>query len=199
MRLAWPRFRQLFVIIVSSVSDVLETTFPDRFVNVNNAFSKVVNLEVLDLPGMACLVGESDFLHFAASMLVPLILVGLVKTVSILHVRHIRARLTIAEDTRATRSYKLKLHRAIVVSRVSAHYTALMFAIVYLLYPGTCRKLFEIFRCRSVGHPSEPTASLLLLEADYTIECLTGMHLPFTVLGAVWILLYSRDTLMVPK
>ena len=132
MRLAWPRFRQSFAIIVSnfqiisSVTDVSGIKFPDGFMNVANAFGKMVNLEVLNLLGLACLVGESYFRKFSAAMLMPLILVGLVKAASILHVRRIRARLAIAAGTKAARSYKLKIHRTFAVSHVSAHYAALM-------------------------------------------------------------------------
>jgi hypothetical protein len=65
-----------------------------------------------------------------------------------------------------------------------------MYALVYLMHPGTSCKVFEIFRCRVVGDPREPTVELWLLEADYSVECYTGVHLVFSVLGGICVLLY---------
>ena len=38
-----------------------------------------------------------------------------------------------------------------VASHFHSTYSSMMFAIVYLLYPGTSRVVFEYMRCRTVG------------------------------------------------
>ena len=67
-------------------------------------------------------------------------------------VRNRRLRMTDALAAQPRRSYKFKVSRAIVVASVDNTYSALSFALVYLLYPGTSKLVFEMFRCRTVEH-----------------------------------------------
>ena len=97
---------------------------------------RLANLDVLSLPGLACLVGESYFRRFAAAMLLPPLLLGLVKAASRLHLRRVRAAMPIPQGLGPLPRLKLKLHRAVVASGVDASYSSLLFAVVYLLYPG---------------------------------------------------------------
>jgi hypothetical protein len=83
-----------------------------------------------------------------------------------------------------SQTYKMKLNRVVVVANIDSSYSSLLFAIIYLLYPGTSKGVFEIFRCHSVQD------GLSLLEADYTIECWVGLHLVAVAFGALCVLLY---------
>ena len=73
-----------------------------------------------------------------------------------------------------------------VVANIDSSYAALIFAIIYLLYPSTSKAVFDMFRCRAV----DPVAGLWLLESDYREQCWTGTHIPFAAVGVFFFLLY---------
>jgi hypothetical protein len=101
-----------------------------------------------------------------------------------------------------------------VVSQVHSTYSSLMFAIVYLLYPGTSRVVFEYMRCRTVAvdtvwldhgvvvSGTQPRLCSLiiycrcsqagvghsLLERDMRVTCWEGQHAGFAAVAAVFVL-----------
>ena len=96
MELAWPRFKQAGAIlitnfqIISNVGTVSAITFPQMFVNAVDAIATIVNMEILNLPGLACLFSSTYYRKFISKMLFPILLVGVIKLASVLHIRRIR-------------------------------------------------------------------------------------------------------------
>jgi hypothetical protein len=98
MRLAWPRFKQSLAIlvtnfqIVSNVGDNAAIEFPAFFSDIMDALGSVVNVDVLNLPGLSCMLGNSFLRKFAAKMLMPGLLLLLVKLVCRVHLHRIRTK-----------------------------------------------------------------------------------------------------------
>ena len=192
MREAWPRFKQSFGILVSNyqiVSNVgasMAISFPPEVTNVFAAARDLVMLQALNMPGLSCLFGQNYFKKFFTSMMTPALLIAGITLVGRLHIRRIRSQLPVTPELLAqpAKSAVFKIRRGVIIASLQKTYATASFAIIYLLYPGTSKVVFEIFRCRAVGD------GLDLLEADYTIICWTGAHLFWSIVGGFCMLIY---------
>ena len=60
-----------------------------------------------------------------------------------------------------------------------------LFVLVFFLYPGISNRAMDAFNCRTLG----PT--LAVLQADYSINCMTSEHAAFRLLAGAVVVLFS--------
>ena len=187
-------------------------TFPPMFTKLLNLMANVVNVDILQLPGLACAVGSSFYTQFLSNMLVPFFIVVMLHFMNKHHVKYVRSvtmpmpsHLTHEEVEKSgakgtpdrrrivVMRANFKLCRAIVISKVQNSYHFWMYFVVFLRLPACSRLLFDVFKCRSVGGMSTPDDSsddVSLLEADYREKCGEGNHETFFALGIFFLFAY---------
>ena len=126
-RLAWPRFKQSSAILISNfqivanIGTVSAVAFPPAFTQAINAVASIVNMDVLNLPGLACLVGQSYYRKFIGKMLLPMVLVGITTLASIVHLRRIRTRMPMPAGLPLSKSWRFKVCAHLSIDTSSQH------------------------------------------------------------------------------
>ena len=127
-RLAWPRFKQSSAILISNfqivanIGTVSAVAFPPAFTQAINAVGSIVNMDVLNLPGLACLVGQSYYRKFIGKMLLPMVLVGITTLASIVHRRRIRTRtMPMPPGLSLSKSWRFKVCAHLSIGTSSQH------------------------------------------------------------------------------
>ena len=148
-------------------------------------FSDAVNFDALNLPLLACGADAlGTYPKFLLNMLLPLfICLGIYKYADY-KCDKMREKHPIPEGVHWKVSFRAKMKRGIVTSEIRGGWYNLIFFIIFMRYPGTSKKIFEMFSCRAVS------ATASLLEQDLTITCYEGAHSGFAALAAVFMILY---------
>jgi hypothetical protein len=227
MRLMWPRFQQSAALIItnyqilSGLPDRIGIPFPENITVLLKNMQLLVNVDILNLPGLSCIVGSSFYRKFLANMLAPLFIILVTWGLSKRHLRKLRS-VTMPMPTnldqdldsigpvgsearrrQLRRRVNFKVSRAIVASKIQAPYYGFICFIVYLRFPAASRIIFEMFICRQTGPPPgsdcdmemEECDDIRYLEADYREKCFEGAHETFAYIAAFFMFAYI---LMIP-
>jgi len=214
LRLMWPRINQSANLIItnyqilSGLPSRLRIPFPEGITGLLKSFTAMINIDILNLPGLACVVGSSYYTKFMANMLAPAVIVFSLKAISKWHMARLQtvsmpmppdldldeSVLDEAVGPKGSPERRRYLHlrvsfkvcRAVVASKIQAPYYALMCFVVFIRYPATSRIIFDMFRCRPVS-ADDPS----LLEMNYKETCYTGTHLIFSTLGVCFLCAYT--------
>ena len=196
---SWPRIRQSIAILITNfqitgkLSDRVGIDMPHDMQVIFSDTAAFVNLEVLSLPGVACLAGDNYYYRWIVKMLVMPAFGVLVYAIYRFEYYTAMRELSSSAD-RARRERKLqgkksqeeysplyaaelaldnlshKLKMTVKIGFLRSRYCDIMFMIVYLLYPGTAATVFQMFHCRGLeGGSSE--SQLQLLEVAMGNEC----------------------------
>eukprot|EP01043_Picozoa_sp_COSAG02_P046779 COSAG02_NODE_4411_length_5386_cov_8.551352_1_plen_1421_part_00 len=215
LRLMWPRISQSVNLIItnyqilSGLPSRLRIPFPRGITRLLKSFTAIINIDILNLPGLACVVGSSYYTKFIANMLAPVLVILILRAISKWHIARLRtvsmpmpsdldldeAALDEAVGPKGSPERRrflrhrvsFKVCRAIVASKIQAPYYALMCFIVFVRFPATSRIIFDMFRCRSVSAVDKSS----LLEVNYRETCYTGTHIVFSVLGILFLCAYT--------
>ena len=149
-------------------------------------WDELANLDVVAIPGFACIFGRNFFRSLTVRMLLLPGLLLFVQTCSILHgICHRKYWMPIAASVPPSKSWKMKVRRAIAVTDSLSLYSSLSLFFIYLLYPGTSQAAFSALRCNDVGLQHE------LLEADYALICWDSDHWVYASIGIIGIIFYA--------
>jgi len=209
LRLMWPRISQSLTLmitnyqIVSGLPDRVGVPFPPVIANLLKAMKTMISIDILNLPGLACVFASDFYLKFISTMLAPLFIVIGLGLLSKWHLKRLRTTtmpmpedLAVDLDTigpkgslvrrqHVARMINFKLCRAVIASKIQAPYYSLMCFIIYLRYPACTRIIFDMFRCRTVA------PGYKLLDANYQVQCYEGTHVYFYVVGIVFLVAYT--------
>jgi hypothetical protein len=215
LRLMWPRINQSAALIItnyqilSGLPSRLRIPFPDRITRLLKSFTAIINIDILNLPGLACVVDSSYYTKFIANMLAPAIVILTLKVISRWHMGRLRtvsmpmpsdldldeATLDEAVGPKGSpqrRRYlrhrvSFKVCRAVVASKIQAPYYSLACFVVFIRFPATSRIIFDMFRCRPVSAADGSS----LHEMNYKDTCYTGTHMIFSGLGIFFLIAYT--------
>ena len=212
LRLMWPRINQSANLLItnyqilSGLPGRVRISFPAGITTVLRAMTTLVSIDILNLPGLSCLVGSSFYIKFLSNMLTPFVIVVGLHLLSRWHINRLRTvtmpmppELDVEPDSvgpkgskeRSSllrRSINFKICRAVVASKIQAPYYAGICFIVFIRFPAVTRMIFAMFRCRRVA---DVPSSVSLLEAAYEEECFEGDHKLFFALGVFFLFAYT--------
>lgn len=155
---SWPRFNQGWKILAgnlqisASIAANTHIEWPDGIGRFFESVGNFANLNVMHMPGVACVVTSSFFLKWSLQMvLLPAILLGCYALFKY------RSRALIAQAPTKPdllEQVAVDLSLAVKIGQAKTSISAWAFMSVYLLYPGTCRQIFAMFKCRELDHES---------------------------------------------
>jgi hypothetical protein len=156
--------------IVASMPFVLTgVNFSPFFKNMANIFG-VFNLDILALSSaLGCQYAVRFFDRFIIHLMLPvccLLAIG----AAVLTTR------ACMSNTNA-RKKQIKINQAV---------SKIIVLVVLLIFPGLSTRLFSMFKCKSFRGIDD----VVLLVADYSIQCHQGEHATFTVVAIVFLILY---------
>lgn len=204
---SWPRFNQGWKILAgnfqisASIASNTHIEWPDTIARFFDLVGSIANLNVMHVPGFACVVAESYFTHWSAQML---ILPGILGACVIVYKVNKKARVEardaalerIKQENKGTELQPLqkvaeRLDLAVELGQIKTSVSSWAFMSVYLLYPGACQAIFSIFKCRKLDHEAK------YLIADTRVACLKPdgsydeTYLVFLVFAIVGMVLYA--------
>ena len=151
---SWPRFNQGWKILAgnfqisASIAANTHIEWPDRIGRFFDMVGDIANLNVMHLPGLACAVTSSFFLKWSLQMAsLPAILLGCYALFKY------RSRVLIAQAPTKPillEQVAVDLSLAVKIGQAKTSISSWAFMSVYLLYPGTCRQIFAMFKCRNM-------------------------------------------------
>ena len=216
LRLIWPRLQQSANLLItnyqilSGLSERVQIQFPAMITTVLRALSTLVSIDILNLPGLACLTGSSFYVKFLSTMLSPLIVVVGLRLAARMHIERLRTvtmpmppELDVDPDSVGPkgsderrrllhRTSNFKICRAVVASKVQAPYNSLICFVVFFRFPAVSRIIFAMFRCRRVAEdPNSVPNTINLLEAAYDEQCFQGDHWVFLAIGIFFLVAYT--------
>ena len=166
-----------FAQILSSVTLTFDSVlWPRKFAS----FSRTISFVDIDLstylPIVGCKLSISSLERFALHLLTPLAIIGAIKFAQVL------VRLT-SKSSKSDASQTIKI--TVVADKC-------IVILISLIYPGTCRRIFQVFRC---NHMREEGEYLLFDEIrfyyDYSVECWTGKHLIATAFATLGVIFFA--------
>eukprot|EP01046_Picozoa_sp_COSAG06_P009966 COSAG06_NODE_533_length_14542_cov_17.021325_10_plen_685_part_00 len=211
LRLMWPQITQSASLLItnyqilSGLPERIRIPFPDGITILLKAMTTLIDIDVLNLPGLACIIGSDFYTKFMSNMLVPLFIVLAAHALSKYQLRRFRAKtmplpkaLDVDLDSIGPigsterrkivlRTINFKICRAVVGSKIQAPYYSFTFFVVSLRFPAVSRLVFDMFRCRHV----EAFPTVKLLEADYQQECFELEHRIFFCIGVIFLFAYT--------
>lgn len=218
LRLLWPRINQSIALIItnyqilSGLPERVGIPFPEGVTNLLKSMTDLINVDVLQLPGLACVVGSSFYVKFLSNMLAPLIIVIAVLGLSKRSLRNLRTVTmpmppdldvdldSIGEKGSPERrrhvmlQANFKICRAVVASQIQAPYYALICFIVFIRFPAATRIIFEMFKCHNMdGMATVNTTAddVSFLMVDYREPCYQGTHAIFRWIGLFFLCAYT--------
>jgi hypothetical protein len=171
----WPRLRQGFNIFVSNYQIVsrmpaaLGILFPVPFNYLVKVVSAPVNFDVVDFPGMGCVLGRTFYHKFWMKLIVYILPVIVLDLITRVKVWQLRKAFPIENNTPG--SWKKKVRRTILMADIKSSTAGWRFAFIYLLYPSTTNTIFQMFYCRDLLKDAADVNIISVLEADYQIDC----------------------------
>ena len=202
---SWPRIRQSLNILIanwqitSSIIKNTNITWPDAVITFFTTVGAWVDLDILSVPGIACLTSHSFYVRWLVKMcLMPVIGVLILawytycrnmatkksKKDGAGEARKVRERQgkmnhhegSLAEVEKSLDSLSRKLKASVKISVLRNRCSSIYFMIVYLLYPGTAAAAFQMLHCRRLEGGYSPakqaSSQIWLLEADLDSACI---------------------------
>lgn len=175
---SWPRFKQSFRILVTNlqittnIARVCDVTWPATFTLLLQQVTSIVNADMFELPGMACIAPTSFYAKWLVKMgFLPLSL-GLIYAYHRYQVlrlleedRRLLASLPVTQPPDHARLLSHKLQLTVKLGHAMTHAADLAFMLVYIAWPSIAKACFQLFRCRMFEN------QISLLEADLTLPC----------------------------
>ena len=158
-----------FLQILSSMPNVLDSVpWPAAFLHFTLPLG-LSNLDFLSLvSGTSCGMNVRYFDKFVLHMVFP---VACVLTIAVAYKLALRK---VSAKKNAARSTEIK--------KTAAKASIL---IILFTYPGISTRIFSMFKCKSV-----PGVSDHLLMEDFRVSCYRGEHVPYSIMGYAFLLLY---------